>query len=114
MAKNDLLRRQVERENAIMRAAERLMEQYMEDTWACAANRCGLGYTKICEILDMWDVVKKEYAPAMLPNSNPEADVAQEHMDRELQAICGKKRVIEPHRKRYPELKQITYEGRRR
>lgn len=97
-----------------MKAAERLMEQFMEDTWECAAHRCGWGYTDICKVLEMWDEVKKEYAPAMLPNSDPEADVAQEHMDREIQSICGKRRVIDPFSKRYPELKAITYEGRRR
>ena len=114
MAKNDFLPRQKQREDNIMKAAERLMEQFMEDTWECAARRCGWGYTDICKVLDVWDAVKKEYAPAMMPNSDPEADVAQEHMDREIQAICGKRRVIDPFSKRYPELKAITYEGRRR
>lgn len=114
MAKNDLLLRQRQREDAIMKAAERLMEQFMEDTLECAAHRCGVGYADLCRILDVWDAVKKEYASAMMPNSDPEADVAQEHMDREIQSICGKRRTIDPFRVRYPELKTITYEGRRR
>lgn len=114
VAKNDFLARREQRESGIMHAAERLTEQFMEDTLVCALRRKGYGYKRVCDMLTLWGEIRKEYAPALLPKTHKEADVAQEHMDDELRDVCkGHQEIIE-FRKRYPELKEITYEGRMR
>ena len=97
-----------------MHSAERLTEQFMEDTLVCALRRSGYGYKRVCDMLTLWGEIRKEYAPALLPQTHKEADVAQEHMDRELCGLCEGYQEIIPFKKRYPELKDITYEGRRR
>ena len=113
MAKNDFLQRRAQRETAIMQAAERLIEQFMEDTLEIALKRKGYGYKRVCDILAIWESVQKEYTVALHP-SNPEADVAQDRMDNELRALCKGKQKIVPCVERYPELKTINYEGRKR
>ena len=114
MGKNNYLNRRDQRESNIMQAAERLTEQFMEDTLVCALHRSGYGYKRVCDMLTLWEEVRKEYAPALLPKSHKEADVAQDHMDDELRAVCKHHQEIIPFPKRYPELKDITYEGRKR
>lgn len=113
MAANGYLQRKEQRESAIMQAAERLTEQFMEDTLEIALKRKGYGYKRVCDILSIWGSVRKEYTVALHP-SNPEADVAQDHMDNELRALCKGKQKIMPCAQRYPELKDISYDGRRR
>ena len=114
MAANGYLQRKEQRESAIMHSAERLTEQFMEDTLVCALRRKGYTYSEACDLLTLWGDVRKDYAPALLPKTHKEADVAQEHMDRELCGLCEGYQEIIPFRKRYPELKDINYEGRRR
>lgn len=114
MAANGYLQRKEQRESAIMHSAERLTEQFMEDTLVCALRRSGYGYKRVCDMLTLWGEIRKEYAPALLPQTHKEADVAQEHMDDELRDVCKDHQEIIPFRKRYPELKDINYEGRRR
>lgn len=113
MAANGYLQRKEQRESAIMHSAERLTEQFMEDTLEIALKRKGFGYKRVCDILTIWGSVRKEYTVALHP-SNPEADVAQDHMDNELRALCKGKQKIMPCVERYPELKTINYEGRKR
>ena len=114
MGKNNYLNRRDQRESNIMQAAERLTEQFMEDTLVCALHRSGYGYKRVCDMLTLWEEVRREYAPALLPKSHKEADVAQDHMDDELRAVCKHHQEIILFPKRYPELKDITYEGRKR
>ena len=114
MAANGYLQRKEQRESAIMHSAERLTEQYMEDTLVCALRRSGYGYKRVCDMLTLWGEIRKEYAPALLPKAHKEADVAQEHMDDELRDVCRGHQEIVEFRKRYPELKEITYEGRKK
>lgn len=113
MAKNSYLRRQTEAQNAVMHAAERMTEQYMEDTLEIAMKRAGHGYTTIKRMVDLWVEVRREYKASLNPK-DPEADVAQEHMDSELRYIVKDHQEFIPHGDRYPELKKITYEGRRK
>ena len=114
MAKNDYLARREQRESSIMQAAERLTEQFMEDTLCCALRRKGYTYHEACDLLTLWGDARKDYSPALLPKTHKEADVAQEHMDRELCGLCEGYQEIIPFRKRYPELKDINYDGRKR
>lgn len=113
MGKNDLLNRIARVQENAMDMGVRLMQQFMEDTLEVTLHRKGYGYKRVMDILDLWEEVRKEYKIAMYP-SNAEADVAQEHMDAEIQAICKDEMTIDPFPKRYPELKKITYEGRKR
>ena len=114
MGTNGYLAKREQRESSIMQAAERLTEQFMEDTLECALRRKGYTYAEACDLLTLWGGVRKEYTPALLPHTHKEADVAQEHMDRELRGLCDGYQEIIPFRKRYPELKDINYEGRKR
>lgn len=113
MGKNGYLQRRNDAQHAVMRAAERLTEQYMEDTLEITMHRMGWGYDRMCRLLTEWEQIRKEYSAALRP-SDPEADVAQEHMDAEIRAICKDKWEIMPFVERYPELKKISYEGRRK
>lgn len=113
MGKNDYLSRQKAAQDAIMRAAERLTEQYMEDTLEITMHRMGWGYERMCRLLTEWEKIRREYSVALRP-SDPEADVAQEHIDAEIRDICKGKSDIMPFVERYPELKKISYEGRKR
>jgi hypothetical protein len=112
MSNNGYLQRRNDVQNAIMRAAERLTEQFMEDTLEVTLHRKGYGYKRVTEIINDWEAVRKEYSIALQP-SDPEADVAQDHMDAEIQAICKDEFQIQPFIERYPELKRISYEVRR-
>lgn len=55
---------------------------------------------------------RKEYRPA-LDYKNPAADVCQEHMDRVMAQIISGKQELIPFAERYPELKKVTYGGRK-
>ena len=112
MSKNGYLQRRSDAQNAVMRAAERLTEQFMEDTLEVALHRKGYGFKRVCDILELWQEVRNEYAKALTP-SHAEADVAQDHMDEEIQAICKDEFQIQPFVERYPELKKISYEAKR-
>lgn len=50
------------------------------------------------------------YIPAF--KSGPEADVYRYHLGQKLAEIAKGREII-PYEKRYPEMKQITYEGRK-
>lgn len=113
MSKNDLLNRIAKAREDAMDTGVRIMMQFMEDTLEVALHRKGYGFKRVMDIINLWEEVRKEYKVALYP-SDPEADVAQEHMDAELQAICKDEMTIEPYPKRYPEIKKITYEGRKR
>ena len=115
MGKNALLTRQKENVDAHMQIAERITRQFDVDTLQIALHRYGkisLGYQRIMEITDLWRDVRDEYRPALI--RDPEADVAQHHMDEELLSIAKDEAKIRRFPKRYPELRKITYEGKRR
>lgn len=111
MSKNGYLKKQKDTHNQILHVAERITEQYMEDTLEIAMKRAGHGYVTIKRMLDLWMEVRREYKPSLDPK-DPEADVAQEHMDNELRHIVKDHQPFIPHRERYPELKKITYGGK--
>ena len=103
------LQRQQQIQNNVMRAAETLAKQYMLDTLQIAANRAfGFGYDRQLALLDVWESVRREYKAALDPK-DPEADVAQEHMDRALREIVKDHQPFFPFQERYPELKKIKY-----
>ncbi len=110
-----LLKQQQIQDN-VMRAASHLTEQFMIDTLQIAINRgFGFGYSRQLELLEMWEAVRNEYRAAVDPK-HPEADVAQEHMDRELREIVKENQGFYQFQERYPELRELSYKpkgGRR-
>ena len=98
-----------------MRTAERITRQYDIDTLHIALARYGkisLGYQRIMEITELWAKVREEYENAIV--KHVESDVARTHMDAELLQIAKEETRITPFDLRYPELRKITYEGRKR
>lgn len=104
LAKQDAIKRE------LVHSTEHIIEQFMTDTLQIAANRClGLGYDRLMLLTAEWQRVQKEYKPALKPTRDAEADVAQEHMDRELSRIINNKAELFPFESRYPDLKRVTY-----
>lgn len=106
---NKFLEKQQETIDEYARRAERIIKQYMIDTLQITiARKEGWGFDRIMRLTEDWEEVREEFRPSLNPK-HVEADVAQEHMDRELtQIIRGKMKLI-PHARRYPELKAIKY-----
>lgn len=103
-----------ERENA-MHAVERATRQFEYDCWVIALYRyakISLGYQRIKEMSDLQDQVRREYGAAI--TQGVEQDVVQEHMDRELEEILRGHAELIPFGRRYPEIKEITYGGKKR
>lgn len=98
-----------------MNVAEHITRQYDIDTLCIALNRyekVKFGYQRIMEIMDLWRDVREEYQYAIV--RSVESDVARHHMDQELLHIARDPDRIRAFELRYPELKKITYEGKRR
>lgn len=94
--------------------AQRLALQYAIDTLQIAMHQqYGWGYDRIMRLCDAWRDVRQEYMAAVNP-SNPEADVMQEHMDRVMAQIISGRQPLLPFAERYPEIRQVTYGGRKR
>lgn len=104
-----LLARIQEEKNLVMSVTEGVTRQFDVDTLQIALNRCeGMGYDKIMRITLAWEEVRREYNKALRPR-DPEADVAQEHMDREMVRIIRGKAELIPFAKRYPDLRKVKY-----
>lgn len=97
-----------------MRVAERITRQYDIDTLHIALARyekISLGYQRIMEITKLWAEVRQEYENAIV--KHVETDVARDHLDAELLQIAKDESRITPFNRRYPELRKITYEGKK-
>lgn len=106
---NKFLEKQQETIDMYSRRTERIIQQYMMDTLQIAIARSeGWGFDRIMRLTKCWDDVQYEYKPSLNPK-HVEADVYQEHMDRELSQIIRGRMELIPHAERYPELKQIKY-----
>ena len=101
--------RQKQIQNNVMHAAEMLSKQYMVDTLQITMHKVfGWGYDRQKLLEDAWEKTREEYRNALDPK-NPEADVAQEHMDRALLDLIQEKQKLIPFYERYPDLKKIKY-----
>lgn len=115
MGSNGLLQRMDAVRTEAMNTAEHITRQYDIDTLCIALARyekVSFGYQRIMEIMDLWRDVRDEYQYAIV--KSVETDVARHHMDEELLQIAKDPARIRPFEKRYPELRKITYEGKRR
>lgn len=115
MASNNFLARQQAIMDEHMHIAERVTRQYDTDTLQVALSRydkLNLGYQRIMEITDLWAQVREEYFPAL--TTGPEADVARDHLDRELLYIAKDPSRVMAFEPRYPEMKKIRYEKKKK
>ena len=111
MKRSGYLKRKSAERDDVMHITEQIIEQFMTDTLQIAANRCNkMGYDSIMRLTEAWQEVQKEYRPALNPAKNKEADVSQDHMDKELTRIIRKKAVLIPFEERYPFLKRVRYD----
>ena len=98
-----------------MRAAERAARQFDVDTWQIALSRypkLDLGYQRIMEIAELAEQVRAEYAGAI--ERGVEQDVYRHHLDQELMGIMAGREGFIPFERRYPQLREIGYERRRK
>ena len=94
---------------------ERVTRQLLIDCFQIALGRyekLNLGYQRIMEITDIAEQVRQEYERAF--TKDPEADVYRDRLDRELLAIIQDNAPLITFYKRYPEVREITYHGRKK
>lgn len=95
--------------DAFMHQVEGLIKQFMADTLVIALNQeAGWGFDRLQRLMDRWEACRVEFRPALNP-SDPEADVAQEHLDRALREIVRGRMDLIPWEERYPDLKRVRY-----
>ena len=103
----------LKRQNAIMdelvNSGVRVGRQMcMDEVQVCLHLKHGWGYDRIKALFDEVQEYHEDCKIAMDPR-NPEADIAQEHMDRVLRDIVKDHRAFIPFKERYPEIKQVKY-----
>ena len=109
MKKNDYLRRRELERQILTEVAERVTQQYMTDIIQITLNEeAGMGYDTIMRVTEAWCENMRKYKRA-LNSKDPEADVAQEHIDRSLTRIIRGKAKLMPFKERYPELREVKY-----
>lgn len=110
MKKNPYLQKQQAAKEDFMHKVEHIVRQYDIDTLCIALNRrCGFGNDRIMDLLEYWHEVRVEFKDAINPHVSVEADVAQEHMDRELARIQRGKAPLIPFAERQPYVRTIKY-----
>lgn len=113
MKQSGLLKRQKQEINTYANAWQQTIQQFDIDTLCIAINRYeSFGYKRIMRLLAAWEKVRMEFYPAINPN-DPECDVKQEHMDRVFAKICENHTRPIPSHERYPNLRSVSYEGRK-
>lgn len=103
------LKKQQQIQNNVMHAAEVLAKQFMLDTLQITMHKdFEWGYDRQKKLIEAWEKRRAEYRNALDPK-NPEADVAQDHMDKALSDMMNGQKDLIPFEERYPELKKIKY-----
>lgn len=91
---------------------QRTMKQYMLDTLLITMHEdFGWGYERLSRLAERWGETYDRYFPAL--QSTDESDVWQERLDRATLAFLGD-RTFYPFPERYPEIKRLGYEPKRR
>ena len=111
MATSGFLERVKMEKRELVSVTERVIRQLMLDTLQATLHDVGFGYEKIQTITDLWSDKYNSYRKA-LNTKDPEADVVQEHLDRELADILKKRELI-PFQDRYPDIKKVEYKAKR-
>ncbi len=93
-------------------AMQRTMKQYMLDTLLITMHEdFGWGCERLTRLSEKWGETYEHYFPAL--QGTDESDVWQERLDRATLAFVGE-REFYPFPERYPEIKQLGYEPKRR
>ena len=91
---------------------QRTMKQYMLDTLLITMHEdFGWGYERLSRLAEKWSETYDRYFPAL--QSTDDSDVWQERLDRATLAFLGD-RTFYPFPERYPEIKRLGYEPKRR
>ena len=98
-----------EEKQEAMSITERVTRQMMFDTLQVTLNEFGWGYDRIKPLCDRWQENYDKYAKALRPTKDDEADVAQEHLDREIKRIINGKQEFFPFYERYPDIVKVKY-----
>lgn len=110
MQKSGMLQKLDEARTDGMHIGEQIMKQYMTDTLQIALHRTErFGFIRTMRLTKVWLEVQREYRPALNPVKNQEADVAQAHMDAELQDIIKGHMKLIPFQERFWMLKKVKY-----
>lgn len=92
---------------------QRTMKQYMLDTLLITLHDdFGWGYDRLTRLADKWGETFDHYFPAL--QSTDESDVWQERLDRAMLSFLAGHQELIPFPDRYPEIKRLGYEPRRR
>lgn len=93
-----------------------LVGQFDADTVIITlSEEFGFGYDRQIRFLNRWTEIREEFAGALYPRRDPEADVKQEHLDARIRGImdrAGKAEGFLPFRQRYPMLVDVSYKAR--
>ena len=79
--------------------------------WPTMHEDFGWGYERLSRLAEKWGETYDRYFPAL--QSTDESDVWQERLDRATLAFLGD-HTFYPFPKRYPEIKRLGYEPKRR
>lgn len=110
--KNDFLARQRAERQAYMQASERVTRQLMADCMMLVLNdEFGFGYDRIKRVMNAMQEKYNLYHDAL--DGGPEADYFQEKLDAAIRRIMKDRETFYPFKERYPEIKEITYGGKR-
>lgn len=114
MAKSGYLARQEAKRNADANTFEAVTRQLMLDTLQITLHKhFGFGFDRILKASLAWGEIYNHYYDVM-DLKNPECDVLRKHLDDELRDIIKDRQPFADFKMRYPEVKDITYEGRRK
>lgn len=112
MRQSGFLQRQAEAQEDLNRKIQLIWKQFMIDTLQITMHKeFGWGEERLRKLAEEWEKYRAEYFPAVNPK-DPLCDVKQEHMQRAFREICGEAAV--PFSERYPYLKEVRYEKRRK
>lgn len=112
MAKNDMLKRQRQREQIIQEATRQTFVQYMTDMLILTLNDPSVmgknvfGYGRIKKILEAQGRYYDTFFEAL--TKSDEADYCREKIDETIKRICGKEEFV-PFLERYEWLKEVEY-----
>lgn len=114
MGKSGYLTRQAEQRNRDAHTFEAVTRQLMLDTLQITLHKhFGFGFDRILKASLAWADIYNHYYDVM-DLKNPECDVLREHLDEELRDIIKDRQRFADFDERYPEIKKITYDGRRK
>ncbi len=116
MGKNAYLAKREAENTFWANTAENITRQLMVDTLEAVLHEepwPRWGYHRIKRLVERWSE-RYNYFYDTLDLKDPECDYKREELDRILRDIVKDHQPFEDYEKRYPEIKRVTYEGRRK